>query len=106
MYVLNLVISDHRVSNVHVGSQVRENLRKWVTPPDPSTNHNLSSGIQHEGTAQWFFQGSMFDEWKSSGSLLWIYGKRTSFVLIPDPLLMVIRILSWRREERPVVSHR
>jgi hypothetical protein len=24
----------------------------------------------------WFFQGSVFEEWKSSPSLLWIYGKR------------------------------
>ncbi|KAH8992312.1 hypothetical protein EDB86DRAFT_2759314, partial [Lactarius hatsudake] len=50
-------------------------LREWVFPPDPSTNHNIACDLHHGGTAQWFFQGSMFGEWKSTGSLLWIYGK-------------------------------
>ncbi|KAN0141385.1 hypothetical protein V8E53_001141 [Lactarius tabidus] len=55
--------------------QVRASLRSWVTPPDPSTNHNIACRIQLDGTAQWFFQGGIFSEWKSTGSLLWIYGK-------------------------------
>ncbi|KAN0127638.1 hypothetical protein V8E53_014557 [Lactarius tabidus] len=55
--------------------QVRGSLRKWVTPPDPSTNHTIACGIQHDGSAQWFFRGGIFSEWKSTGSLLWIYGK-------------------------------
>ncbi|KAH9165582.1 hypothetical protein EDB89DRAFT_1891951 [Lactarius sanguifluus] len=56
-------------------NQSRKSLREWVFPPDPSTNHNIACDLHHGGTAQWFFQGSMFDEWKSTGSLLWIYGK-------------------------------
>ncbi|KAH8992292.1 hypothetical protein EDB86DRAFT_2830527 [Lactarius hatsudake] len=57
-------------------NQVRESLRRWVTPPDPSTNHNIACGIQHGGTAQWFFRGGIFGIWRSAtGSLLWIYGK-------------------------------
>ncbi|KAH9024189.1 hypothetical protein EDB85DRAFT_2150624 [Lactarius pseudohatsudake] len=56
-------------------NQLRESLRRWVTPPDPSTNHNIARDIYHGGTAEWFFQGSIFAEWKSAGSLLWIYGK-------------------------------
>ncbi|KAN0128658.1 hypothetical protein V8E53_013577 [Lactarius tabidus] len=55
--------------------RVRESLRKWVPSPDPSTNHAIACGIQHDGSAQWFFRGGMFLEWKSTGSLLWIYGK-------------------------------
>ncbi|KAF8270105.1 hypothetical protein EI94DRAFT_1723881 [Lactarius quietus] len=43
--------------------------------PDPSTNHNIARKVQHKGTAVWFFQGSIFIEWKSKGSLLWIHGK-------------------------------
>ncbi|KAN0129971.1 hypothetical protein V8E53_012226 [Lactarius tabidus] len=53
----------------------REYLRKWVTPPDPSTNHNIACDIHHGGTAEWFSQGGIFTGWKSIGSLLWIYGK-------------------------------
>ncbi|KAH9031124.1 hypothetical protein EDB85DRAFT_1383364 [Lactarius pseudohatsudake] len=56
-------------------SQSRKSLREWVFPPDPSTNHNIACDLHHGGTAQWFFQGSMFGKWKSTGSLLWIYGK-------------------------------
>ncbi|KAN0128615.1 hypothetical protein V8E53_013534 [Lactarius tabidus] len=56
-------------------NQVRVSLRSWVTPPDPSINHNFACGIQHGGTAQWFFRGGMFRDWKSTGSLLWVYGK-------------------------------
>ncbi|KAH9035901.1 hypothetical protein EDB85DRAFT_2112683, partial [Lactarius pseudohatsudake] len=56
-------------------NQSRKSLREWVFPPDPSTNHNIACDLHHGGTAQWFFQGSMFGKWKSTGSLLWIYGK-------------------------------
>ncbi|KAH9059054.1 hypothetical protein EDB87DRAFT_1832309 [Lactarius vividus] len=57
--------------------RIRTKHRKWLSPPDPSTNQNLACVIQHEGTATWFFQGSIFLEWKSKSttSLLWIHGK-------------------------------
>jgi hypothetical protein len=58
------------------GNQLRENIHKWLSPPDPSTNHNIACGTHHKKTATWFFQGSIFHEWKSTGSLLWIHGKR------------------------------
>jgi hypothetical protein len=57
---------------------LRRDLRKWLSPPDPSTNHNIARKVHHEGTAIWFFDGGIFQEWKSSPSLLWIHGKRTS----------------------------
>ena len=61
-----------------IGSQWRQDLRIWFSSPDPSTNHVIQCGSQHQGTANWFFRGSHFEEWKSTGSLLWIHGKRTS----------------------------
>ena len=76
MFVISPVVSDCIVPNALVGNQVRESLRTWVTPPDPSTNHVIACGIQHDGSAKWFFRGGMFSEWKTTGSLLWIYGKR------------------------------
>ncbi|KAH9073522.1 hypothetical protein EDB83DRAFT_2219557, partial [Lactarius deliciosus] len=63
------------VSNLLIGNQLRDGLRRWVTPPDPSTNHNIACDIHYGGTAAWFFRGSIFAEWKSTGSLLWVYGK-------------------------------
>ena len=83
MSVTTPVISDCVIPNVLIGDQVRESLRKWVTPPDPSTNHCIACAIHHDGTAQWFFRGGMFSEWKSTGSLLWIYGKRMFFLVHP-----------------------
>ncbi|KAH9069639.1 hypothetical protein EDB83DRAFT_2582967 [Lactarius deliciosus] len=56
-------------------NQLRESLRKWQSPPDPSTNHNIAGDRQHEGTAEWFFESDQFENWKLTGSLLWIHGK-------------------------------
>ncbi|KAH9031840.1 hypothetical protein EDB84DRAFT_155858 [Lactarius hengduanensis] len=56
-------------------SQIRENLRKWQSPPDPSINHNIACHRQHKGTAEWFFRGGIFEKWKVTGSLLWVHGK-------------------------------
>ncbi len=79
MYVINLIVLGWYL-NVLTGNESRKSLRDWVTPQDPSTNHNIAWELHHGGTAQWFFEGSMVGEWKSAGSLLWIYGKRTLFV--------------------------
>ncbi|KAI0261300.1 hypothetical protein BGY98DRAFT_1104476, partial [Russula aff. rugulosa BPL654] len=56
-------------------NQLRESIHKWLSPPDPSTNHNIACGTHHKKTATWFFEGSIYKEWKSKGSLLWIHGK-------------------------------
>ncbi|KAI9449931.1 hypothetical protein BJY52DRAFT_212138 [Lactarius psammicola] len=58
-------------------SRVRKDHQAWLSPPDPSTNQNIACSAQHDGTATWFFQGSIFMEWKfkSTTSLLWIHGK-------------------------------
>ncbi|KAF8261129.1 hypothetical protein EI94DRAFT_835335 [Lactarius quietus] len=56
-------------------SSLKQLLRAWLSPADPSTNHNIAQKAQHEGTAVWLFQGRIVIEWKSIGSLLWIHGK-------------------------------
>ena len=63
-------------SRILIGNQLRQDLLRWLSPPDPSTNHNIACGAHHKRTAKWFFQGSFFTEWKSTGSLLWLHGKR------------------------------
>ncbi|KAI9465568.1 hypothetical protein BJY52DRAFT_1209520, partial [Lactarius psammicola] len=52
----------------------RSDLRGWISPPNPSINHNLARDTHHNGTTTWFAQGNAFDEWKKNGSLLWIRG--------------------------------
>ena len=63
-------------SDLFTGNLLRDNLLRWLSPSDPSTNHNIASKAHHDGTAQWFFQGAIFNEWKSAGSFLWVHGKR------------------------------
>jgi hypothetical protein len=62
---------------VLTGNQLRQDLRNWLSPPDPSVNYNIACRAHHEGTALWFTKGNTFTDWKASGSLLWVHGKRT-----------------------------
>jgi hypothetical protein len=62
---------------MHATANEREKLKNWLSPPDPSTNHNIACKAHHKGTTSWFFQGSIFKQWKSS-PLLWVHGKRMS----------------------------
>jgi hypothetical protein len=64
-------------STILTGNQLRHDLRKWLSPSDPSINHNIACGAHRKQRAEWFFQGSIFTKWKSDGSLLWLHGKRT-----------------------------
>ena len=68
-------------SDLFAGNLLRDNLLRWLSPSDPSTNHNIASKTHQDGTGQWFFQGRIFNEWKSAGSFLWVHGKRV-FLLV------------------------
>ncbi|KAH8992857.1 hypothetical protein EDB86DRAFT_1424300 [Lactarius hatsudake] len=55
--------------------QLQDKSRRWLSPADPSTNYNIACKAHHDGTAMWFFQGTIFHEWQVTGSLLWIHGR-------------------------------
>ena len=77
------VLSCHsRVTNPATGRQLRESLRIWQSPSDPSTNHNIACNRQHGGTTDWFCKGNIFEKWKATGSLLWVHGKRMPLLLL------------------------
>jgi hypothetical protein len=78
LFPLPLRFRDRRYS---VGDQLQRDFQQWLSPPDPSTNHNFVSKLRHKGTTAWFFESSALKEWKANGSLLWIHGKRTLFEL-------------------------
>ncbi|KAH9172266.1 hypothetical protein EDB89DRAFT_2069913 [Lactarius sanguifluus] len=61
--------------DTHEWEKVLRDLRGWLSPPDPSTNYNIGLRDLHEETATWFLEGRIFQEWHSTGSLLWIQGK-------------------------------
>ena len=62
------------------GNLFQKDIQSWLFPPDPSTNHNVARRDHLDRTALWFIQGGMFKEWKTTASLLWIYGKRAHFI--------------------------
>jgi hypothetical protein len=94
-------------SNILTGNQLRQDLRRWLSPPDPSTNHNIASNAHHEGTATWFFQGTIYHDWKSTTSepLLWVYGKRAplSHSSLTRALLTRSYMCSWLRQDNSLV---
>jgi hypothetical protein len=63
-------------SDSFTGNHLRDELLRWLLPPDPSPNHNIACKAHHNGTTRWFFQGTMFNNWKSTASFLWVHGKR------------------------------
>jgi len=69
--------TDDSDKKVDMAEEDRERVHTWLSPPDTSTNHNTALATRHEGTAAWFFQGSIFRKWKnqSGAPVLWIQGK-------------------------------
>ena len=85
LWFLNPIHDGHAGSIILTENQLRQDLHGWLSPPDPSTNHNIACNAHHKGTATWFFEGRTYKEWKSTGSnsLLWVHGKR-----VPHPILL------------------
>jgi hypothetical protein len=61
------------------GDQQRDKIREWLSPPDPSINHNTACEAHHNRTAMWLLEGPIYNEWKVTGSLLWTHGNRMAF---------------------------
>jgi len=61
-----------------VNKSERERLqmkfRRWLSAPDPWTNHNLARKAHHRGTSTWFTQSEIYEQWKSDASVMWIHG--------------------------------
>jgi hypothetical protein len=55
---------------------MQRDIRSWLSPPDPSKNYNIACEAHHSGTAEWFIHGDTFEEWKMTGTVLWVHGKR------------------------------
>jgi hypothetical protein len=63
-------------SNTFTGTSLQQAATKWLSPPDPSVNYHNACDTHHEGTTTWFIESTAFKDWKQSGSLFWIHGKR------------------------------
>ncbi|OLN86260.1 Ankyrin repeat domain-containing protein 50-like protein 2 [Colletotrichum chlorophyti] len=52
-----------------------EKMKRWLSPPDTSTNSNKARESRHEGTGTWFLESAAFKEWKlGSRQHLWLHG--------------------------------
>ena len=73
------VVSSHLLlpkPTVSTGDQLQWDVQHWLSPPDPSMNHNFVLKARHGGTAAWIFESDAIREFKATGSFLWIHGKR------------------------------
>jgi hypothetical protein len=89
------------------GDKLQRRFRRWLSAADPSTNHNIARKVHHRGTATWFTEGKTFKDWKTTGSILWIHGKRRPSIH-SEVLLLVLMCFSRRffsgiGEERALV---
>jgi hypothetical protein len=99
----NLISPDYPALPIPSGNQLRDSVHKWLSPPDPSTNHNIACGTRHKKMASWFFEGSIFQDWKSTSSLLWVHGKRSPHSLYNLTLADSVLYCSWLWQKRPLV---
>ncbi len=53
-----------------------DQIEKWLSPADPSTNYNEALKKRHIGTGQWLLQDARYSRWKEapSRSFLWLNG--------------------------------
>ena len=72
-----IAIKNGQETKTTLDDQLHEKVQKWLSPPDPSINHNTACEAHHNGTAAWFLEGHIYNEWKAAGSLLWTHGNRT-----------------------------
>ena len=55
----------------------QQKIRRWLSSPDPSSNHNAACKARQATTGEWFLKSNEFEKWKeTSGSFLWLYGIR------------------------------
>jgi archaellum component FlaC len=99
----NLTSADNVVLLIISGNQLRESTHRWLSPPDPSTNHNIACATHHKKTSKWFFKGRIYQEWKETGSLIWIHGKRLSAPLSKLTPSHTILSCSWLGQKCYVV---
>ena len=91
-------------TKITLDDQLRENIQKWLFPPDTSINQNTACEAHRSGTAAWFLEGSIYNEWKMTGSLLWIHGNRMVFHRFPTHATDNLWFRSGIRQEYSLVG--
>jgi Cdc6-like AAA superfamily ATPase len=56
-------------------TQKQQEIFRWLSPSDPSTNYNKALSQRQEGTGLWFVQSSCFQRWQTrQNSFVWLHG--------------------------------
>jgi hypothetical protein len=60
----------------HLGfEERRKKIDRWLSPPDPSMNHNKALQQRHQDSGLWFLQSDAFVKWRTRrNSFLWLNG--------------------------------
>ncbi|KAJ5504613.1 NACHT nucleoside triphosphatase [Penicillium fimorum] len=57
-------------SNLHT-----DEIKRWLCPPDPSSNASHARTLRHKGTGSWLLESPVFQAWHSgSRRQLWLHG--------------------------------
>jgi Cdc6-like AAA superfamily ATPase len=55
--------------------QKRDQIKNWLSAPDPSTNYKKALQQRQQGTGTWLLHSKEFTQWNTRhNSLLWLYG--------------------------------
>ncbi|KAF3132923.1 hypothetical protein TWF594_009432 [Orbilia oligospora] len=58
-----------------ISTEKQQDIYRWLSPPDSSTNYNAAIKEHLQGSGLWFIESSEFSEWKRQrNSLLWLHG--------------------------------
>ncbi|KAF3261587.1 hypothetical protein TWF192_008053 [Orbilia oligospora] len=58
-----------------MSTEKRQDIYRWLSPPDSSTNYNAAIKEHLQGSGLWFIESSKFSEWKiQRNSRLWLHG--------------------------------
>lgn len=49
-------------------------MRRWLLAPDPTFNYQKALLERQENTGQWFLQSRQYQNWRVTGSSIWLHG--------------------------------
>lgn len=50
-------------------------IRRWLSPPDPSINYQKALRVRQSDTGLWFLESEVYSKWKrNASSFIWLYG--------------------------------
>ena len=64
----------HQKLETFFDEQTIAKVDQWLSPVDYQSNHHAAAKLRHEGTGQWFLDGSSFQQWlQTDNSFLWLH---------------------------------